>query len=450
MLTGYVDSADRHQVSGWAADARRPNAAVELVVFVNGTPVARIMADQPRPDLAALGVYGDGRHGFRYRFDMPLSLLRKHEIVVALAASREVLGGGRVSLPKGRIEATDELTPVMISSTGRSGTTLLMRRLANDKTVVIGEQFPFEVKLVTYYAHAFEVLTAPGNREKSVHPDRITADPYHLGSNPYYHQFFEGVFPKGRMLNEFFAGELPPIVGTAFKQIITRFYRRLTVTQPKPEARFFAEKCDVFNTARDFARALYRGTREIVLVRDPRDVFCSQRAFFSAKPAEAFQGLRSVRDRMLEFHQEGAENLIFLKYEDLVGQPNEAMQQVSSLLALDQTIEIDEAREAAQFKTHGTSRDPAASIGRWQQELTAEERARFDSEFGQYLDLFDYERANPVSAVPHDAPREAAGRPADPGEAVPAARPDVATAADNPAVDAAAQEAPAPASTDPA
>lgn len=422
MLVGYVDSVDRHGLSGWAADARRPNAPIEVLIVINGEIRTRVTADEPREDIKALGTYGEGRHGFHVHFDFPLSLLRKYEILVWFATTRTPLDAGRITLPKlgydeiGRPRpettagdgAAAARSPLMVTSTGRSGTTLLMRRLGNNAAVVMGEQFPFEVKLVTYYAQAFEILSSPGNREKSVTPELIFDDPYHLGANPYYHYFFQEVFPRRAMLNRFFSGEVPPVIGGAFRQIISAFYGELAASQNKTQAHYFAEKCDVFNTARDFARALYPGMREIILVRDPRDVYCSQRAFWSADPGQAFQSLRSVRDRMLEFHAEDAPNLLFLTYEDLVREPDEAMARISRLLQLDQPIEINEAVESEQFKVHGTSHDAGASIGRWRKELSSDELRNFDQEFGTYFDTFGYERFVPVQ------PPSATGGEAEP------------------------------------
>jgi len=197
------------------------------------------------------------------------------------------------------------------------------------------------------------------------------------------------------MLNQFFSDQVPPIVGAAFRRIITAFYRELAESQRKSNARFFAEKCDVFNTARDFARLLYPDMREIVLLRDPRDVFCSQRSFWSANPAESFQSLRSVRERMLEFHAEQAPNMLFVKYEDLVLAPQETMARISALLGLPDEININSQVEEQQFKVHATSSDAGASIGRWRHELDQDQLRQFDQELGGYFDTFGYERSAP-------------------------------------------------------
>src|SRR5438874_3365729 len=45
------------------------------------------------------------------------------------------------------------------------------------------------------------------------------------------------------------------------------------------------------------------------------------------------------------------------------------------------------------FKAHGTSRDPAASIGRWQTELSREEIAACDQAFASFMHRFGYSPA---------------------------------------------------------
>jgi predicted O-methyltransferase YrrM len=70
MLRGFVDENTDTQVSGWAADDERPNEAVDVYLSVGGALIAQISCDQPRPDLS--GRFGDGRHGFRYKFERPL------------------------------------------------------------------------------------------------------------------------------------------------------------------------------------------------------------------------------------------------------------------------------------------------------------------------------------------------------------------------------------------
>ena len=47
----------------------------------------------------------------------------------------------------------------------------------------------------------------------------------------------------------------------------------------------------------------------------------------------------------------------------------------------------------------GTSPDPKSSIGRWRKELSQDELGKFDAEFGEFFDLFGYERHQPIVPV---------------------------------------------------
>src|ERR1700733_4423575 len=130
MYTGYVDSSDHHSIIGGAADTHRPEARLDLRVMVNGALQGRVIADRPRAGLRQHGIYGDGAHGFTYVFDPPLSPLHAYEIVVAFIDTQNGVPGGRFRMqPTSPQDLT--LRPVLVTATGRSGTTLLMRRLGN-------------------------------------------------------------------------------------------------------------------------------------------------------------------------------------------------------------------------------------------------------------------------------------------------------------------------------
>ncbi len=73
MLMGHVDRLEREAVGGWAADPSRPEAPIDVVVFLNGQRYAQVPADRPREDLRDAGTWGDGKHGFRYVVPHPAS-----------------------------------------------------------------------------------------------------------------------------------------------------------------------------------------------------------------------------------------------------------------------------------------------------------------------------------------------------------------------------------------
>jgi hypothetical protein len=390
MFTGYVDSSDHHSIVGWAADTDRPDARLELRVMVNGAEHGRVIADQPRDGLRQHGAYGDGAHAFTYVFDPPLSPLHAYEIVVRYVDKPSDVPDGRFRIePIGPRDLT--LRPVLVTATGRSGTTLLMRRLGNAREVVIADLYPFEMKLLTYYGHALEALTTASSLKAPAKLDELIADPYHLGLNPFHHPQMEKVYPNRALLYEFFSRRTTARLRPVFRDIIDDFYRDMQIHTRKPRARFFAEKCDVFTSARNFARLAFDGVKELLLVRDPRDVHCSRRAFWSDSAESSFQNLKTVQASILPIQRADHDDLHVVRYEDLIQQPAETLSGISTYLGLSQTIELNPASERQIFSSHGTSPDPASSIGRWKHELSVEERASFAQSFKPFLEAFGYD-----------------------------------------------------------
>ena len=78
---GWLDVATRDQVSGWASDDDQPDVAVALVILDNGVPVARVLANRFRADLADAGI-GRGRSSFVVVFPGGLEPLERHVIAV--------------------------------------------------------------------------------------------------------------------------------------------------------------------------------------------------------------------------------------------------------------------------------------------------------------------------------------------------------------------------------
>lgn len=392
MLAGHIDIAEHYCLTGWVADPDAPDRRIGLEILVDGEVDGQLTAEEPRPDLARVGKLGDGRHGFTHFFARPLALTRAYHILVREAGTRARPPGAEFTLQPRAIRAAEELRPVMVTSAGRSGSTLLMRRLGNHPGIVIADQAPYEMKLATYYAKAFEVLTSPGNVERSVAPDKIYDDPFQLGLNPFQHHDFENVLPGRAAFFGFWRETAAPIVAGAFKDILVRFYLRLGAAQGKHTAQWFAEKTSLFDPIRGFVRAAFPTAREIVLVRDPRDVYCSYRSFWSATPGYAVQVLRTMRDTLMRIRAEEGEDVLILRYEDLVSAGAASLAKVGAFLELDQPIPLQPAAEAALFTGHGTAGSPERSIGRWRRDVPADELLAIDRDFGDMLDAFGYER----------------------------------------------------------
>lgn len=98
MLAGYVDRISHGDIAGWAADKERPDETVEVSIFVDEYKRAQLACDLARPDLRQSGQWGDGRHGFRFRFPATLAREVTHRVSVRFTATGRALNEGEVML----------------------------------------------------------------------------------------------------------------------------------------------------------------------------------------------------------------------------------------------------------------------------------------------------------------------------------------------------------------
>ncbi len=100
-MHGYLDTATRELIGGWAWDPLRPDERVPLQIVANGAVIGAVLANRLRPDLAKAGV-GDGRHGFQLAIPGGLPPDRRHVIHVRHAAD-----GAELQHSPAVIEAAD-------------------------------------------------------------------------------------------------------------------------------------------------------------------------------------------------------------------------------------------------------------------------------------------------------------------------------------------------------
>jgi len=393
MLDGRVDAFARHSIHGWAADADRPDARVEVVVLLDGHTQGRARADHPREDLQMLGTLGDGAHGFVYAFDPPLSPLRSYEITVCHAGTDEPLRVGRFTVAAEIGHAPERMRPIMVTVAARTGGVDLMRSLAGDPGIVAADTRAYGVKLMNYYARALEVLVVPGGRASACPGADGGAGAYVLTPNPFHAPDYERLMTPPRLLYEFFQNQSSAPICAAFKAVVTQFYETLAMHQGKRLAGYFAEQCDLFDVARNFARLAFREVREIVLLQDPRDAYCSYRALWFGTPTQAMATLRRACHQIVELRRESRDDTLFLRCEDLRLRPETALAEIARFLTLERALATDPQtlRAAAEDAM-------LPSVGQWRTELETDEIALLEREFADYLALFGYDMAERASA----------------------------------------------------
>ncbi|NEP41891.1 MULTISPECIES: sulfotransferase domain-containing protein [Okeania] len=133
---------------------------------------------------------------------------------------------------------------------------------------------------------------------------------------------------------------------------------------------------------------LYPQAREIILVRDFRDMACSVAAFNTKRGYVDFGRQRFKSDReyirttikstaanMLQLWRERKEQTHLVRYEDLILTPEQTLSSIFEYLNLDNSsstiskiLEVA-SKDTPQLKRHRTSANPQESIGRWRQDL---------------------------------------------------------------------------------
>jgi hypothetical protein len=402
-LTGHVDEISRSRVIGWVYDADCPAEPVSVSIFVNGELRGSCPATAARPDLAlSTDQIVTTDCAFEFTFEPPLSPFIELQVEVVETWSAQPMPNGRRVLPcPGGSAPQAGLVPVLVTSTGRAGTTLLMSEFARHKDIVVGDRYPYEIKQIAYHIAAFRALVADADRQRSTVPETmLDRDMTHvIGSNPFNMAGLFDLGTSGESLRDFYHSSVPAGYATLYRGLIAEFYTTLAAAQGKHTARLFCEKGDVDEAVVQGARLFFGGAKEIVLVRDPRDLLCSAIAFWRLTPPVAMSMLRTTFPRLIQAARQAGPDTIVVRYEDMVREPVTIRRALSGFLGVDllATPAGDGLRSKSRgnadavVSSHRTSQDAATSIGRWRQDLTPEQIRECELAFGPSMREFDYE-----------------------------------------------------------
>lgn len=242
-----------------------------------------------------------------------------------------------------------------------------------------------------YYAYALRTLLATGDHTRSLRTDNITLadNRFHIGFNPYFEFGFSTVFKTPRTLGDFLTSRLPRRLGTTFRDIILDYYEEVAKDQGIENPMYFAEKTLPERDSRLGIRFMFPGTREIVLVRDFRDVICSAIRSNGSPFGRALEDTIAAAKQVDDIMAENRPGVLFVKYEDFVLEYERTVWTIFQFLGL-AALTSGQQRMAELFMNHATSASPAASVGRWKRDLTFEQHKQCDI-LAPYLDRFGYD-----------------------------------------------------------
>jgi hypothetical protein len=393
---------------GWVVGADSP--AVNVLLLRNGALLRRLPVELERPDVATAhpGLAGAERSGFfgtlsalslEQRFELQLDVRLEDKTRLPLAAVR----GARAPLVSG---FDPQLQPLVLTTLGRTGSTAVVRMLAAHPEVVAYRPFEYEPRVATYWIGVFKSLADPAAYRRQLAPTGTINGTWWLGE--------QSPLPRPARdpqldpwLDVTAVGELAAFA----QQRVERLYAEVAAAQGRPEAAFFVEKYRA-DAVPELVLELYPRAREVMLVRDFRDMIASMFAYNSKRGRAGFRRDQSASDRDYVINDVGvsvaaiadawrrrSRSAHLLRYEDLILRPEETVQALLGHLGLDAgaaavapMLASLQSRDGGS-EGHRTVADPRESIGRWRNDLSEEVAAACAEALGPSLETFGYEPA---------------------------------------------------------
>jgi hypothetical protein len=408
---GWLDSPTNGQlvdgvvltVGGWAVGSEVP--ITEVALLEGGRRVRRCDVDLSSPDVATRFPSLPGAETSRFLIGIGLiGLPSPFEIEVhVIAGDRRwplAVIRGRRTAP--HYEYEPFFRPLMVTSLGRTGTTLLMRMLSVHPEVVVYDKYPYEIRAATHWMHVLRTLSEPGS---FVDAERLM--PYLTGlesavrGNP----FSSPPVVDDEAVSRWATTTHPLDVAAFCRRAVDDFYRQVALSQAVAGARRFAEK-QYPSLLADVLAEVDGSTLELVSVRDPRDMLCSlsAKSWWREYPrgggselGARLLELAAQLKLLAESRRRRGERAHVVRYEDLAARPHEALESVLAFAGLDaapatigRMVEHGFA-EIPELHEHRTTGSVEASVGRWRRELEPSLQELCADAFGEALVEFGYD-----------------------------------------------------------
>lgn len=399
-------------IQGWALG--RHGTPADLEIRCGDQVVGRISANLPRPDVAIHhgNLVHAGYSGYALTvsaLDLPPTFEMSVEAVGTYARRRiGTIRGRRRPLPA----ANDDLQPVMLTTLGRTGSSVLMACLRAHPAVLCYGSFPYETRQLSYWSEVFTSLSRPRSAVQPIQSNGLT--PYWWLGDP--------TMPVHALIGtdpaiDWALGDNLRDLAVSCRDRISGFYRWFAEREGRPEARYFAEKLMPVPDVQTRLLELYPRAREVFLVRDPRDMLASIFAFnrkrgdagfgraVAASDVEFVAQIAHAMDTLAEAWCRRGAGAHLVRYESLMLQEAETLEALFGYLGVDNAPEtIDAVRlgvaatDPSLVGAHRTVANPAATVGRWRTDLAADVIEAANALLAPSLHAFGYDEAAVVKA----------------------------------------------------
>lgn len=377
----------------------RHDRLIRVVVLDHGNRIGAIKLDSTTP--------GDDQPEDAFRISLSATALaqRFDLSVVAVLADESRVGIARIVGERPRLKSNFEprIQPLLVTTTGRSGSTALVNVLGAHPEIVSLES---DAKIAPYWIETLRQLADPTKYLAWLFPRPLRRQ----GEIGWWIGTGEGALPRTSFDTEgpdapfrlHAMGGTEALV-TFVQERIDAVYRGAAEKAGLPGATYCVEKG--LTTSAPYVMEIYPKGREVILVRDFRDFACSVLAY-NAKTEiggwmadlhrdheEQIRWLGKEVNRLVRGWQTRSGRAHLVRYEDLVLQPAAAVEGLLRYLDLTRTDDVVDAMTAPlseRAEGHRTTRSAAESIGRWRRDLTPELQAVAQKAFGPALEVFGY------------------------------------------------------------
>jgi hypothetical protein len=385
------------EVLGWLAS--KEGAVEKLRLAQDGRPLWRVPTSRNHDHLvpAAVGELGRGfaaalsTLSLPPRFELEVNALPEGGPPVPVAT----IEGRRAELQTG---ISSRIRPLMINTFGRTGSRLFLQLLESHPRVVAYMAPQYEPKAASYWVAVLRSLSEPKSYLSQIQSPFRRRE-WWLGPEE----------PRlWRMPDEAMQGwmgrEAVEDLARLCQSRIDAFYEQAAERTARSEATYFAEKFTA-STAPSLVWELYPDAREVILVRDFRDMTASILAFNERKGRQMFGRDRVETDEefvarlgtyansLVREWQRRSDRAHLLRYEDLIRNPDDSVRRVLEYLELETsktTLDAMTSSLSRELKGHRTAASRAESVERWRNDLSDGLQEACRDTFGPALAAFGY------------------------------------------------------------
>ena len=395
---GVADDAYALRIRGWVTGTHSRVVGAEVVhrgLALADAPVSAVPVGQQSPIRLSVSTLG-----LPHRFRLTVRAVLEDETRSPVAR----IAGTRAPL---RASPGPGPAPVLLTMIGRSGSTALSNLLCHHPDVAGYKTWDTETRIVSYWTSVLLSLARPQSYERQLHAGAVMTDGWWIGGQPPYPQppeDAEALSAIGRSAIDALASFCNAQIG--------RVTGALAAAGGKPDARFFVEKAApaMLRSTAEVMEELDPRAREVLLIRDPRDMVCSMRAYSDKRGSFLFGPGpdASIEDTIRWLSHNGAAGLVdymqrrgrrvhVVRYEDLVGDQRETLVGVLEHIGAStdpETVTEMLARLAAQRSQragHATTDSTDRSVGRWRSELTPVQQELAQALFRPHLEALGYD-----------------------------------------------------------